>query len=486
MAGQRRGVVAGRRRQHRLRRRAASPRPAHRASPPAVPARSPRTTSSPTTSPPATAVASFSHRSTPRASVIRRHPTARRVYVGGDFTTVDGGRAQPHRRVQHRDRCARSRPSSPRSTARSRGIAATNTTVYVGGNFSNAGGQARTRLAAFNAANGALLAVGSHGRRPSRSSAMVLTPDGLQGRRRRQLHDRSTASPPAASVPLDATTGADPALGRDQPDRSPTAATSAASPASPPTANQVYGSGFAFGCGNFEGDVRRQPATPATSTGSTTATATPTTPSRSGRSLYTVSHAHNCSVIGGFPNSSPTWSDQHAPRARLHDQPDRHQHRGRRLRLELHRRPGLVAAPVVPRARPSAPTPARRRPPGRVTGNSNYVVLGGEFPTVNGTAQQGLVRFAVKTIAPNKRGPVKAAGAPAPAAQSFTGGHGARLVAVGVRHGQHDADLQRLPVRHDGAGRTRRPQDSKYWNYPMMGFIDTASRRARATPTRSG
>ena len=39
-----------------------------------------------------------------------------------------------------------------------------------------------------------------------------------------------------------------------------------------------------------------------------------------------------------------------------------------------------------------------------VTGNSQYVVLGGEFPTVNGTGQQGLVRFAVKSIAPGQAG----------------------------------------------------------------------------------
>ena len=40
-----------------------------------------------------------------------------------------------------------------------------------------------------------------------------------------------------------------------------------------------------------------------------------------------------------------------------------------------------------------------------VTGNSQYVVIGGEFPTVNGVGQQGLVRFAVKPIAPSKLGP---------------------------------------------------------------------------------
>ena len=40
-----------------------------------------------------------------------------------------------------------------------------------------------------------------------------------------------------------------------------------------------------------------------------------------------------------------------------------------------------------------------------VTGNNDYVVFGGEFPRVNGVAQQGLVRFAKRPIAPKTEGP---------------------------------------------------------------------------------
>ena len=40
-----------------------------------------------------------------------------------------------------------------------------------------------------------------------------------------------------------------------------------------------------------------------------------------------------------------------------------------------------------------------------VDGNNDYVVYGGEFPTVNGVGQQGLVRFARRGLAPNKEGP---------------------------------------------------------------------------------
>ena len=40
-----------------------------------------------------------------------------------------------------------------------------------------------------------------------------------------------------------------------------------------------------------------------------------------------------------------------------------------------------------------------------MTGNSQYVSLGGEFPKVNNVAQQGLVRMAVRPLAPNLEGP---------------------------------------------------------------------------------
>ena len=47
-----------------------------------------------------------------------------------------------------------------------------------------------------------------------------------------------------------------------------------------------------------------------------------------------------------------------------------------------------------------------------VTGNGRYVVYGGEFPTVNGVAQQGLVRDALPSIAPNRVGPDVAGSTP--------------------------------------------------------------------------
>ena len=40
-----------------------------------------------------------------------------------------------------------------------------------------------------------------------------------------------------------------------------------------------------------------------------------------------------------------------------------------------------------------------------LTGTKDYLAVGGEFPRVNGVAQQGLVRFARAGLAPNRQGP---------------------------------------------------------------------------------
>ena len=64
-----------------------------------------------------------------------------------------------------------------------------------------------------------------------------------------------------------------------------------------------------------------------------------------------------------------------------------------RLRVGLHRRALRGAPAVVSPTSSSAPTPPERQAAWAVTGNGDYLVLGGEFPSVNGVAQQGLVRF---------------------------------------------------------------------------------------------
>lgn len=77
------------------------------------------------------------------------------VYLGGDFTSVDG---VVHNRVAALSVAnnAALLPWAPSVNARVNGIAATSSTVYVAGSFSKVGSAVTTRVAALNASNGAL------------------------------------------------------------------------------------------------------------------------------------------------------------------------------------------------------------------------------------------------------------------------------------------------------------------------------------------
>ncbi len=78
---------------------------------------------------------------TRRACSSPPRPDGSRVYVGGDFTTVDGSPARARRRLLHRQQLAR-RNVGPNVGGQVRGFAATSDTVYVGGNFPSANGVA--------------------------------------------------------------------------------------------------------------------------------------------------------------------------------------------------------------------------------------------------------------------------------------------------------------------------------------------------------
>ena len=111
-----------------------------------------------------------------------------------------------------------------------------------------------------------------------------------------------------------------------------------------------------------------------------------------------------------------------------------------------------------------------------VAGNSQYVVLGGEFPSINGVPQQGLARFAVKELAPNQEGPQGHATL-APTVTGIAPGT-ARL----TWQASWDRDNERLTYEV-----LRGPQlstatvigtgvlDSAWFRRPMMGFTDTVS-----------
>ena len=114
--------------------------------------------------------------------------------------------------------------------------------------------------------------------------------------------------------------------------------------------------------------------------------------------LYNASHQHDCTVVGGWPDTNPRVRWQKAAASvlahhRRHDDEER--------RLRLGRSATAWSVSTTPssctgtRTSHSAPSPAPGRPAWAVDASPDgqWVVFGGEFPRVNNVAQQGLVRF---------------------------------------------------------------------------------------------
>src|SRR4051794_2826529 len=120
------------------------------------------------------------------AQVVTASPDGNHIYVGGSFTTITGSNGTPvtRRRIASLDPATGAVQAgfNPNPDAKVNAITATNSAVYFGGTFGNAGGAVRTRLAAWQPAatgSGTLLpwapaAVGGA------VAALALTPDGLK------------------------------------------------------------------------------------------------------------------------------------------------------------------------------------------------------------------------------------------------------------------------------------------------------------------
>ena len=189
--------------------------------------------------------------------------------------------------------------------------------------------------------------------------------------------------------------------------------------------------------------------------------------------VYAVSHTHHCENIGGFPDTEPAGSTGRANAFTADATGTVDQQPGRLLRLRrlrLARRminwfPDLAAGTFTGQTRRAGPS----------SGNSEYLVIGGEFPRVNGVAQQGLVRFAIPPRPPRSR----AAGspprrAPRPCRRS-----------AGTRSGcswptNWDRDDERSPTRSVAPGGRRR--GDRHHGVPVVETADPDVHRDPAQP----
>jgi hypothetical protein len=107
-----------------------------------------------------------------------------------------------------------------------------------------------------------------------------------------------------------------------------------------------------------------------------------------------------------------------------------------------------------------------------VTGNENYVSYGGEFTKVNGVNQQGLVRFAISALAPNKQGP-KAYTSSAVSASSANL-LGFADVSFKTTWDPDNAVLTYKVLRDgDSSPVYETTADTRFWDLPTLNFTDS-------------
>lgn len=405
-------------------------------------------------------------------------PDGTRLYVTGDFTQVNG---------QTRNRIAAFNaqtgaliPFSASLAYIGQSITATNDTVYVGGNFQAANGVARGRLAAFRASDGALL-----------NWAPVVSGGGLEVRAMTMSPDKSkvivggmflavNGLAYSGIAAIDAASGAVvtnyPIASIVKVGGTKSGVTSLSSDSS-----NIYGTAFVFGndpgqpLGNIEGVFAANGNAGNVAWINDCHGDHYSAWSQNDSAVYAAGHAHHCGNLPRGFTQTPTWT----------------YHRGLAMSKAAG---GLVArnstggytnwqGNPAPRILHWDPTfsagsfTGQSQGPWNVAGNNEYVVYGGEFPTVNFRGQQGLVRFAVRDRAPNTYGPIlfnadMAATLTSPATGTVRGNFLAN----------YDPDNERLTYRV-----TRRPAgttgngtliqefsaDSTFWNRPPLGFTDT-------------
>lgn len=382
---------------------------------------------------------------------IRAAPDGSRIYIGGDFTSIDG---------VHRYRAAAFDTSTgalistfrPALSSRVRALAVTDDRVYLGGAFTSVDGTARQHITAVDLFGRAVAGFSAS----SDYDVWAMAPSG--DRSRIAVGGRFGRLSGAARHGLGTVMAADGAAGP----WNPTVGTLQVSSGAAVTdvavdANTVIAAGFDYvslSSQRFEGRLAADITTGNLiwhdrCLGDTQAVAV------AGGVVYSASHTHDCQAmrVGAM---SANGRYQRIVAETL-------QARGRNMFNEP--RPDLLAA--FPNTNGGASGCTYCNGPWAVAADGSYVVYGGEFTTVDGVPQQGLVRFAVRSRAPRKIPPI-ALGTP-----TVRGGlHSANLTWTAA----WDRDNAELTynILRDGVavGSTRKM--SYWWSTPQVAWTDTA------------
>lgn len=335
--------------------------------------------------------------------IVTASPDGKRVYVGGDFTSVNG---QPAKRIAAFDTATGSRVASfvqGPNNGSVRALAANNYYVYLGGSFTQVStGQARTRLAAYSA-SGSLAGWMPTSDRPI--TAMVFSPDGkkivvggsfskLNGITYYGLGALSMSSP---GVALPWASQSSSFKLRFSDSKQASGVTSLSSDGS-----AIYLTAFHYmpedPSGSFEGRAAISPADGrllwANDCHGDTYSAIPI-----GKVLYSAGHSHDCTRIGAFPENKNIRVLAESTTIN-----------GVNKSIYQYGYSDLGGVPKTtqlnwyPYLKPGTYT-GQNQAAWSITGNSQYLSVGGEFTVAGNISQQGLVRYAIAPLAPNKIGP---------------------------------------------------------------------------------
>ncbi|MEU1433854.1 LamG domain-containing protein [Streptomyces sp. NPDC005775] len=285
-------------------------------------------------------------------------PDGDTLYAGGQFGAVNGVGVSNIAAVDTAT-CTPRQNFKVAVSATVRALAVTDDTVYLGGDFNSVAGQTRNKFAAVT--TGAQL-------KPFTANtdevgrAVEVTPDGSHVVIGGDFFTVNGTNSHALAV-VDATTGA---LDKSYPGFIPNTSTVQDLTSD---ATQFYTANEGTGGGVFDGRIALDLTTFSQVWRDTCLGATQALLVHDGV-LYSGSHAHDCSSMGEFP-----------------DQPRKH------LLAQAVDDPKLL--PWFPDTNDGIGEPVGPRVMAQTDkGGHHYLWVGGEFTTVNGSAQQGLTRFA--------------------------------------------------------------------------------------------
>ncbi len=348
--------------------------------------------------------------------------------------------------------------------------------MYFGGDFTTVNGSARGFVAAADVATGALLPFNPNANAAvlaltlnySKSKLVMAgrfaTVSGQTWRGLAAVDPASGAIRPWAGSSILRASGNDAAMNSLSVD-----------------ADGVYGSGYHFGSGgNVEGAFRLDNETGAViwiqDCHGDTYSVFPTADV-----VYAASHSHYCGNNDGFWQTKPTWTFFHSTAFS-------------KQAVGTITRDGMGYPNMEGNPHPElfhwfdkwtiGTYTGQNQAPWHVTGtaNGNYVAYGGEFMAVNTTAQQGLVRFAKTTLAPNKVAPLPSSSGNYYSTQSFH--HSVQSLAPGTARiswsNTHDRDNQHLTYKVyrnysviTGPVVCEVESNNRFWEPRTMGCDDT-------------